>query len=73
MSTPKTTYLWPSIVSGTKLDLEVVLDADAFIESKYCILLNEAGRRFADETMGDEIVNQYLAKQEKRRGFLLFK
>ncbi|OOQ82438.1 extracellular 3-ketosteroid 1-dehydrogenase [Penicillium brasilianum] len=41
-------------------------------QSKYCMLLNESGRRFADETMGDEIVNQYLAKQEKRRGFLLF-
>ncbi|KAL2802511.1 FAD binding domain-containing protein [Aspergillus granulosus] len=41
-------------------------------QSKYCLLLNEQGRRFADETMGDEIVNQYLAKQEKRRGFLLF-
>jgi hypothetical protein len=37
------------------------------------MLLNEAGHRFTDETMGDEIVNQYLAKQEKRRGFLLFK
>jgi hypothetical protein len=35
--------------------------------------VNEQGRRFADETIGDEIVNQYLAKQEKRRGFLLFK
>jgi hypothetical protein len=44
-----------------------------FSESKYCLLLNESGRRFADETMGDEIVNQYLAKQEKRRGFLMFK
>lgn len=41
-------------------------------QSKHCLLLNEAGRRFADETTGDEIVNQYLAKQEKRRGFLLF-
>ncbi|KAL1891313.1 hypothetical protein Sste5346_007773 [Sporothrix stenoceras] len=41
-------------------------------QSKHCLLLNEAGRRFTDETTGDEIVNQYLAKQEKRRGFLLF-
>ncbi|KAJ5987921.1 hypothetical protein N7481_003131 [Penicillium waksmanii] len=41
-------------------------------QSKYCLLLNQAGRRFADETTGDEIVNQYLAKQEKRRGFLIF-
>ncbi|CAG8067186.1 unnamed protein product [Penicillium nalgiovense] len=41
-------------------------------QSKYCLLLNEAGRRFADETTGDEIINQYLAKQEKRRGFILF-
>lgn len=42
------------------------------IESKHCILLNEAGKRFVDESLGDEIVNQYLAKQENRRGFLLF-
>ncbi|KAJ5945968.1 hypothetical protein N7454_002807 [Penicillium verhagenii] len=41
-------------------------------QSKFCLLVNEAGKRFADETTGDEIVNQYLAKQEKRRGFLLF-
>ncbi|CAG8113691.1 unnamed protein product [Penicillium olsonii] len=41
-------------------------------QSKYCLLLNEAGQRFADESMGDEIINQCLAKQEKRRGFLVF-
>ena len=41
-------------------------------ESRHCLLINEAGRRFADETLGDEVVNQYLAKQENRRGFLLF-
>ncbi|KIH87037.1 hypothetical protein SPBR_04971 [Sporothrix brasiliensis 5110] len=41
-------------------------------QSKHCLLVNEAGRRFADETTGDEIINQYLARQEKRRGFLLF-
>ncbi|PYH63640.1 3-ketosteroid 1-dehydrogenase helE [Aspergillus vadensis CBS 113365] len=41
-------------------------------QSKHCLLINENGRRFADETTGDEIINQYLAKQEKRRGFLLF-
>ncbi|OKP11097.1 Fumarate reductase flavoprotein subunit [Penicillium subrubescens] len=38
----------------------------------YLPLAQYPGRRFTDETMGDEIVNQYLAKQEKRRGFLLF-
>ncbi|CAI7645676.1 unnamed protein product [Penicillium discolor] len=41
-------------------------------QSKYCLLLNEAGQRFADETTGDEIINQYLAKQQNRRGFILF-
>ncbi|KAI9925420.1 hypothetical protein ASPWEDRAFT_113575 [Aspergillus wentii DTO 134E9] len=41
-------------------------------QSKYCLLINESGKRFTDETLGDEIVNQYLAKQEKRRGFILF-
>ncbi|OJJ84462.1 FAD-dependent oxidoreductase [Aspergillus glaucus CBS 516.65] len=40
-------------------------------QSRYCLLLNQSGRRFADETTGDEIINQYLAKQENRRGFLL--
>lgn len=48
-------------------------ESDDTAESKYCLLLNESGRRFADETTGDEIVNQYLAKQEGRRGFILFK
>lgn len=47
--------------------------ADQSAESKHCLLLNEGGKRFADESMGDEIVNQCLAKQEKRRGFILFK
>lgn len=42
------------------------------IESKHCLLLNEAGKRFVDETLGDEIVNQHLVRQENRRGFLLF-
>ncbi|GKZ27730.1 hypothetical protein AbraCBS73388_005460, partial [Aspergillus brasiliensis] len=41
-------------------------------QSKHCILINDAGRRFVDETLGDEIVNQHLAKQDNRRGFLLF-
>ncbi|KAJ5742807.1 uncharacterized protein N7511_011208 [Penicillium nucicola] len=41
-------------------------------QSKHCLLINESGRRFADESTGDEIINQYLAKQEKRRGFILF-
>ena len=44
-----------------------------YSESRQSILINEAGRRFADESTGDEVVNQYLAKQENRRGFLLFK
>lgn len=35
--------------------------------------MKEGGRHFTDETTGDEIVNQYLAKQEKHRGFLLFR
>ncbi|KAJ5699144.1 hypothetical protein N7462_001149 [Penicillium macrosclerotiorum] len=41
-------------------------------QSKHCILVNQAGQRFADETIGDEILNQHLAKQETRRGFLIF-
>ncbi|KAF2094964.1 FAD binding domain protein [Rhizodiscina lignyota] len=41
-------------------------------QSKYCLLINEYGRRFVDETLGDEVINQYLAKQTNRRGFLLF-
>lgn len=41
-------------------------------QSRHCLLINEAGKRFADETLGDEVVNQYLAKQPSRRGFILF-
>ncbi|RVX75784.1 hypothetical protein B0A52_00140 [Exophiala mesophila] len=41
-------------------------------QSRHCLLINESGRRFIDETLGDEVVNQYLAKQDNRRGFLLF-
>ncbi|KAH8650660.1 FAD binding domain protein [Tricladium varicosporioides] len=41
-------------------------------QSKYCLLINESGKRFIDETLGDEVVNQYLAKQDNRRGFILF-
>lgn len=43
------------------------------VESRQCILINQHGHRFADETAGDEVVNQYLAKQDNRRGFILFK
>jgi hypothetical protein len=65
---------WLSIVSDNiPHSFNEKSGADYLPESKYCMLLNEAGHRFADETMGDEIVNQYLAKQERRRGFLLFK
>lgn len=38
-------------------------------ESEYCSVLNESGQGFADETTGDGI-NQDLAKQDKRRGFI---
>ncbi|CAH0019993.1 unnamed protein product [Clonostachys rhizophaga] len=41
-------------------------------QSKYCILINEDGKRFVDETLGDEVVNQCLAKERGRRGFILF-
>ncbi|KAH6981514.1 FAD binding domain-containing protein [Ilyonectria destructans] len=41
-------------------------------QSRRCLLLNERGKRFADETTGDEIVNQHLAKQDNHRGFLVF-
>ncbi|KAJ4229251.1 hypothetical protein NW757_014072 [Fusarium falciforme] len=44
----------------------------AQFQSRRCLLLNERGKRFADETTGDEIINQHLAKQDNRRGFLVF-
>lgn len=39
--------------------------------SNHCVLLDEHGRRFSDETQGDEIVNQDLAKHNGR-SFLIF-
>jgi hypothetical protein len=69
--TQKTFFPWPSIVSP-QLDNQWRVGTYKILESKHCLLINEAGKRFVDESLGDEIVNQYLAKQEKRRGFLLF-
>lgn len=37
-----------------------------------CILVNLQGDRFADETLGDEILNQDLANQPEARGILIF-
>ncbi|WP_413250206.1 FAD-dependent oxidoreductase [Sinomonas flava] len=40
--------------------------------SDYCILVNTAGRRFIDEHLGDELLNQELTFQPEARGFLIF-
>ncbi|KAJ5213775.1 hypothetical protein N7449_000944 [Penicillium cf. viridicatum] len=42
------------------------------VDPKDYLPLAQYRQRFADETTGDEIINQYLAKQPKRRGFILF-
>ncbi|MCG2623370.1 FAD-dependent oxidoreductase [Arthrobacter sp. I2-34] len=40
--------------------------------SDYSILVNRQGRRFIDETQGDEILNQALTFQPQARGVLIF-
>lgn len=39
--------------------------------SIYCILVNRAGRRFVDESRGDEISNQVILREPDRRAILL--
>ncbi|RRJ87025.1 FAD-dependent oxidoreductase [Gulosibacter macacae] len=40
--------------------------------SGHCILLNQNGERFSDETVGDEILNQDLAREPGALGVLIF-
>ncbi len=39
--------------------------------SKWCILVNQQGRRYTDESLGDEVANQMTLRQPGRRGVLL--
>ena len=39
--------------------------------SKWCILVNFLGRRYTDESLGDEVANQMTLRQPGRRGVLL--
>jgi succinate dehydrogenase/fumarate reductase flavoprotein subunit len=39
--------------------------------SKWCILVNVLGRRYTDESLGDEVANQLTLRQPGRRGVLL--
>ena len=39
--------------------------------SKWCILVNQQGRRYTDESLGDEVANQMTLRQPGRRGWLL--
>jgi succinate dehydrogenase/fumarate reductase flavoprotein subunit len=61
-------HLLPNPVPG--------LTADQFIpmaqyHSSHCILVNLMGRRFCDESTGDEVSNQLLLAQPEARGVLL--
>jgi succinate dehydrogenase/fumarate reductase flavoprotein subunit len=40
--------------------------------SQHAILVNRRGRRFTDETLGDEVSNQRLVRQPDQRGVLLW-
>lgn len=40
--------------------------------SEHTVLVNMRGKRFADETLGDELLNQDLTFQPKARGVLIF-
>lgn len=40
--------------------------------SAYGVLVNRQGRRFTDESLGDEVSNQFLVKQSGHRGVLIW-
>jgi succinate dehydrogenase/fumarate reductase flavoprotein subunit len=43
----------------------------AQFQSGHAILVNSQGKRFCDETFGDEVNNQHLAKQPGRVGYMI--
>jgi hypothetical protein len=40
--------------------------------SAYGVIVNRAGRHFTDESLGDQVSNQFLVRQPGRRGVLMW-
>jgi succinate dehydrogenase/fumarate reductase flavoprotein subunit len=63
-------HLLPSPLQRSSVDPSQFIHLAQF-QSGYSILINEQGKRFCDETFGDEVNNQELARQSNRRGFMI--
>lgn len=63
-------HLLPSPLQRRDVDPSHFIHLAQF-QSGYSILVNRAGRRFCDETFGDEVNNQELARQPHRIGYML--
>lgn len=62
---------------GHTLPSPLPVDADVFLRltlyfSAYGVLVNREGRRFTDESLGDEVSNQRLVRQTRQRGVLIW-
>ncbi|GGM62200.1 FAD-dependent oxidoreductase [Microbacterium saperdae] len=62
---------------GHTLPSPLAVDASVFLRltlyfSAYGIIVNRQGRRFTDESLGDEVSNQFLVRQPGHRGVLIW-
>ncbi|QZY50911.1 FAD-binding protein [Leucobacter tenebrionis] len=60
-----------TLPSPVEVTSEVFLRLTLYF-SAYGVVVNREGRRFSDESLGDEVTNQRLVKQTGRRGVLIW-
>ncbi|KAK9451024.1 uncharacterized protein V1518DRAFT_171846 [Limtongia smithiae] len=63
-------HLLPSPLARRDVDPTQFIHLAQF-QSGWAVLVNEHGKRFCDETFGDEVNNQHLARQPNRRGYMI--
>lgn len=63
-------HLLPSPLQASKVDPFQFLHIAQF-QSSRTVLVNQRGKRFCDETMGDEVSNQAVAQQENRVAYMI--
>lgn len=63
-------HLFPSPLHQRDVDPSQFLQLAQF-QSVDSIMVNSRGKRFCDETLGDEVNNQELARQPGRKGYLI--
>lgn len=63
-------HLLPSPLQRASVDPSQFIHLAQF-QSGHGVLVNEQGKRFCDESFGDEVNNQHLARQSNRRGFMI--